>query len=89
MVDVRVTNEKLRDRATRIVEQAAGASREEAAAALDAAGEDAKVAIAMLRAGVDAERRAGGSTPPAGTCAGRSANEPRRRASVGFHNQGL
>ena len=51
MVDVRVTNEKLRDRATRIVEQVAGASREEAAAALDAAGEDAKVAIVMLRAG--------------------------------------
>jgi N-acetylmuramic acid 6-phosphate etherase len=59
MVDVRVTNEKLRDRATRIVEQAAGASREDAAAALDAAGEDAKVAIAMLRAGVDAERARG------------------------------
>ncbi len=56
MVDVRVTNEKLRDRAIRIVEQAAGASRRrEAAAALDAAGEDAKVAIAMLRAGVDAD----------------------------------
>jgi N-acetylmuramic acid 6-phosphate etherase len=54
MVDVRVTNEKLRDRATRIVEQAAGAAREDAVAALDAAGEDAKVAIAMLRAGVDA-----------------------------------
>ena len=56
MVDVRVTNEKLHDRATRIVEQAAGASREDAAAALAAAGEDAKVAITMLRAGVDAER---------------------------------
>ena len=69
MVDVRVTNEKLRDRATRIVEQAAGASREEAAAALDAAGEDAKVAIAMLRAGVDADARAGAARrrrrPPA------------------------
>jgi N-acetylmuramic acid 6-phosphate etherase len=56
MVDVRVTNEKLRDRATRIVEQAAGASHSEAASALAAAGEDAKVAIAMLRAGVDAEQ---------------------------------
>ncbi len=55
MVDVRVTNEKLRDRATRIVEQAAGASREQAAAALDGAGEDAKVAITMLRAGVGAD----------------------------------
>jgi N-acetylmuramic acid 6-phosphate etherase len=50
-----VTNEKLRDRAARIVEQAAGASREQAVAALDEAGEDAKVAIAMLRAGLDAD----------------------------------
>ena len=90
MVDVRVTNEKLRDRATRIVEQAAGASREQAAAALDEAGEDAKVAIAMLRAGVDARRGAGDARRArAGTCAARSANEPRGRASVEFHNHWL
>lgn len=55
MVDVRVTNEKLRDRATRIVEQAAGVDTAAAAAALDSAGEDAKVAVTMLRAGVGAE----------------------------------
>jgi N-acetylmuramic acid 6-phosphate etherase len=55
MVDVRVSNEKLRDRATRIVEQVSGASREEASAALGAAGDEARVAIVMLRAGVDAD----------------------------------
>lgn len=55
MVDVRVTNEKLRDRATRIVAQVAGAAHEDAARALAAAGDDAKVAAVMLRAGVDAE----------------------------------
>jgi N-acetylmuramic acid 6-phosphate etherase len=55
MVDVRVTNAKLRDRATRIVEQATGAGHEEAAAALVAAGDEAKVAIAMLRLDVGAE----------------------------------
>src|SRR3954469_10933506 len=53
MVDVRVTNDKLRDRATRIVEQVTGASHEEAAAALVAAGDEAKLAIAMLRLGLD------------------------------------
>jgi N-acetylmuramic acid 6-phosphate etherase len=51
MVDVRVTNAKLRDRATRIVEQVAGVGRATAATALAAAGDDAKVAIAMLRTG--------------------------------------
>jgi N-acetylmuramic acid 6-phosphate etherase len=55
MVDVRVTNAKLRDRATRIVEQVAGTSHEEAAQALAAAGDEAKVAIAMLRLGVGAQ----------------------------------
>jgi N-acetylmuramic acid 6-phosphate etherase len=51
MVDVRVTNAKLRDRATRIVEQAAGTDRAQASAALAAAGDDAKVAVTMLRTG--------------------------------------
>ena len=55
MVDVRVTNEKLRDRATRIVEQVTGAPHDAAAAALAAAGDEAKVAIVMLRAGVPAD----------------------------------
>ncbi|WP_028066093.1 N-acetylmuramic acid 6-phosphate etherase [Solirubrobacter soli] len=51
MVDVRVTNAKLRDRATRIVEQVAGVTHATAAAALAEADDDAKVAIAMLRTG--------------------------------------
>ena len=55
MVDVRVTNEKLRDRATRIVEQVAHASHEDAARALAAAGDDAKLAAVMLRTGADAD----------------------------------
>ena len=64
MVDVRVTNAKLRDRATRIVEQVAGASHERGRARRwPQAGDDAKVAIAMLRAGDRAPtRRASGST---------------------------
>ncbi|HEX6682160.1 MAG TPA: hypothetical protein VF062_05170, partial [Candidatus Limnocylindrales bacterium] len=48
MVDLRVTNGKLRDRALRIVERISGASRPEAEAALDAAGLDVKVAVMML-----------------------------------------
>jgi N-acetylmuramic acid 6-phosphate etherase len=54
MVDVRVTNAKLRDRATRIVAQAAGVGHAEAATALVAASDDAKVAVTMLHAGVGA-----------------------------------
>jgi N-acetylmuramic acid 6-phosphate etherase len=55
MVDVRVTNEKLRDRATRIVEQVTGAPRDDAARALAQADDDAKVAAVMLHAGVSAD----------------------------------
>jgi N-acetylmuramic acid 6-phosphate etherase len=55
MIDVRVTNQKLRDRAQRIVAQAAGVSLEEAAAGLYAADDEAKVATAMLRLGVSAD----------------------------------
>jgi N-acetylmuramic acid 6-phosphate etherase len=55
MVDVRVTNEKLRDRATRIVEQLTGAPHDEAARALAAAGDDAKVAAVMLHARLSAD----------------------------------
>jgi N-acetylmuramic acid 6-phosphate etherase len=55
MIDVRVTNEKLRDRARRIVAQAAGAELDEAAAALSAAGDDAKLAVAMLRLELEAD----------------------------------
>jgi len=54
MVDVRVTNAKLRDRATRIVEQVAGVDATAAASALAEAGDDAKVAVTMLRTGTSA-----------------------------------
>jgi N-acetylmuramic acid 6-phosphate etherase len=55
MVDVKASNEKLVDRARRIVVQATGASPDEAAKALSAAGGHAKTAIVMLRAGVGAQ----------------------------------
>ncbi len=55
MVDVAATNAKLRDRATRIVMEAAGVSPERAAEALESANWHAKTAILMARLGVDAE----------------------------------
>jgi N-acetylmuramic acid 6-phosphate etherase len=54
MVDVRASNAKLRDRVRRIVMTAAAVSREEADAALAAAGGDAKIALVSLLADVDA-----------------------------------
>jgi N-acetylmuramic acid 6-phosphate etherase len=54
MVDVAAANEKLRARVHRIVRTATGASSEDVDAALDAADGDAKVAIVVLLAGVDA-----------------------------------
>ena len=58
MVDVRVTNAKVRRRAVRIVRDAAGVDEETAAAALAAAGGHAKTAIVALLAGVDAAEAA-------------------------------
>jgi N-acetylmuramic acid 6-phosphate etherase len=55
MVDVNATNEKLRERVRRIVQQAAGVPAEEADRALTAAEGSAKVAIVSLVAGVDAD----------------------------------
>jgi N-acetylmuramic acid 6-phosphate etherase len=55
MVDVRATNDKLRARVRRIVELATGASSDEVDSALEAAGDDAKVAIVSLLADVDAD----------------------------------
>jgi len=52
MVDVRATNEKLRARAIGIVRRATGLDEARAAAALDAAGGEAKTAIAAVRLGV-------------------------------------
>jgi N-acetylmuramic acid 6-phosphate etherase len=48
MVDLRVTNAKLRDRAARIIERVTGAPRPDADAALEAASFDVKVAVMML-----------------------------------------
>jgi len=53
MVDVRVTNAKLRRRAVRIVRDAAGVDEQSAIAALAAAGGHAKTAVVALLAGVD------------------------------------
>ena len=54
MVDLQITNEKLRDRANRIVSQATGVTRGEAAQALADSGDQVKVAIVMIMLGVDA-----------------------------------
>jgi N-acetylmuramic acid 6-phosphate etherase len=58
MVDLQVTNEKLRDRARRIVAQVAAVDDTRAAAALARAGGQVKVAVVMLRCRVPAERAA-------------------------------
>lgn len=55
MVNVQPKNEKLVDRARRIIAQACGVSYEEAADLLEAAGRDVKTAIVMRTAGVDRE----------------------------------
>jgi len=58
MVDLRLTNAKVRRRAVRIVRDAAGVDEQAAAAALAAAGGHAKTAIVALLAGVDAAEAA-------------------------------
>lgn len=58
MVDVRVTNEKLRRRAVRMVRDAADVDEDTATAALAAAGDHVKTAIVALLAGVDAAQAA-------------------------------
>ena len=55
MIDVRAGTEKLRARARRAVELAAGVSADEADNALEAAGGSAKVAVVSLLAGIEAE----------------------------------
>jgi N-acetylmuramic acid 6-phosphate etherase len=54
MVDVQPSNTKLRDRAVRIVAEATGIDRDDAAALLAQAGHDVKTAIVMGLLGVDA-----------------------------------
>lgn len=55
MVDLQASNEKLRDRARRMVELVTGAPAESAAQAIDAAHGSAKTAILMLETGVSAD----------------------------------
>ncbi len=54
MIDVALTNRKLRERGLRILVQASGASVSEAERALRHAGHDLRVALVMLKTGVDA-----------------------------------
>ncbi len=53
MVDLRATNNKLKDRSERIVIEVCGVTREEARALLDAADKSVKTAIVMQKLGVD------------------------------------
>ena len=53
MVDLRATNNKLKDRSERIVIEVTGVSRDEARALLDAADKSVKTAIVMQKLGVD------------------------------------
>jgi N-acetylmuramic acid 6-phosphate etherase len=55
MVDVRITNAKLRRRAIGIVRRIAGVDESSATEALRAAGDDVKTAVVMLRRGVTVE----------------------------------
>ncbi len=55
MVDLRVTNDKLKDRATRIVQEIAGMNRKDAARLLEIAGGEVKTAVVMRAYGVDPE----------------------------------
>ena len=55
MVDLQITNGKLRDRAIRIVEKATGASRAAAEKALSESAHEVKVAILMLLLNIDAD----------------------------------
>jgi N-acetylmuramic acid 6-phosphate etherase len=55
MVDLRATNNKLKDRSERIVIEVCGVSREEARALLDAADRSVKTAIVMQKLGVGRE----------------------------------
>jgi N-acetylmuramic acid 6-phosphate etherase len=55
MVDVKASNAKLRDRAVRIVQEATGLPRQDAARALDAASGETKTAIVAVLAGLPAD----------------------------------
>lgn len=53
MVDLQISNEKLADRAVRIIEKATGSTKIEASLALKASGHEVKVAILMLLLNID------------------------------------
>lgn len=55
MVDLQISNEKLQDRAVRIIEKATGATKSEATKALIESGHQVKVAILMLLLHIDAQ----------------------------------
>ena len=69
MVDLRATNAKLVRRALRLTVRATGASQSDAESALAACGARVKVAIVMLRAGVDAAEAERRLTAAAGSVA--------------------
>jgi N-acetylmuramic acid 6-phosphate etherase len=56
MVNVQPTNDKLQDRARRIIAEAAGVPRDEAARLLDASGRSVRTAIVMGKRGVTREQ---------------------------------
>jgi N-acetylmuramic acid 6-phosphate etherase len=55
MVDLRATNEKLKDRSERILVEVCGVTRERARELLKASNRSVKLAIAMEKLGVDRE----------------------------------
>ena len=55
MVDLQITNQKLQDRAVRIIQNATGATKSEAAKALEESGQMVKVAILMILLHTDAD----------------------------------
>jgi len=87
MVDLKLTNAKLRDRGRRIVMAAGQVESDEAARLLAAAGGEAKTAIVMARLGVEADEArkriaaAGGHVRAAVAKSGARARAPRQRRS--------
>ena len=81
MVDLRATNEKLRERAVGIVATIAGVGRPPARAALEATGFDVKAAVLVASARRDAERGARPTRP--GATGGSSRHSRRERDDEG------
>lgn len=79
MVDLRATNDKLRDRAARIVTTLTGLDRAAALRTIEDAGGSVKVAVAMARLGIDrpaAERRLAEARGRLGDLIGNHNNTP-------------